>query len=119
ILVFDLATLALRGMSAPVANNGAWTGVHDLKLRDIDGTGRMQVVIGADSYYDGVIEIYRFDSSNTFTRTWTNSTRVSGSPFNFVEVADLDGNGTKKIIGGNTVATTGSTGVYVYVYDYP
>src|SRR5882762_2638346 len=79
----------------------------------------MKIVIGADILYDGVVEIYRFDSSNTFTRTWTNATRPSGSPFNFVEVADLDGNGTKKIIGGNTVAHTGSPGVYVYVYDYP
>jgi len=45
--------------------------VHDLKLRDIEGNGRMEIVIAADSYYDGVLEIYRFDSNNTFTRVWT------------------------------------------------
>lgn len=119
ILVFDLATLVLRGISNPVVDNGAWTGVHDLKLRDVEGNGRMQIVIGADSYYDGTIEIYRFDSNNTFTRIWTNATRPFGNPFNFVEVADLDNNGTRKIIAANTVAHTGSDGVYVYAYDYP
>jgi FG-GAP-like repeat len=119
ILVFDLATLALRAISDPVVDNGAWTGVHDLKLRDVEGNGRMQIVIGADSYYDGAIEIYRFDSNNTFTRIWTNATRPIGNPFNFVEVADLDNNGTRKIIAGNTVAHTGSEGVYIYIYDCP
>jgi hypothetical protein len=79
----------------------------------------MSVVIGADYFYDGAIEIYRFDPNNTFTRIWTNETQPSGNPFNFVEAADLDNNGTIKIIAGNTVAHTGSDGVYVYVYDYP
>ncbi len=119
ILVFDLATLTLRGISAPVVNNFAWTGVHDLKLRDLEGDGRMEIVIAADYLYDGAIEIYGFDLSNNFTLKWTNTTRPSGSPFYQVEVADLDGNGTPEIIAGNTVAHTGSEGVYVYIYDYP
>jgi hypothetical protein len=119
ILVFDFATLTLRAISDPVVDNGAWTGVHDLKLRDVEGNNRMQIVIGADSYYDGAVEIYRFDSNNTFTRIWTNATRPQGNPFNFVEVADLDNNGTRKIITANLVEHTGSDGVYVYVYDYP
>ena len=54
-----------------------------------------------------------------FTLKWTNTTRPNGSPFNFVDVVDLDGNGTPEIIAGNTVAHTGSEGVYVYIYDYP
>jgi hypothetical protein len=119
ILVFDLATLALRAISDPVVDDFAWTGVHDLKLRDVNGDGRLKIVIGADYLYDGAIEIYRFDANNTFTRIWTNATRPSGNPFNFVEVADLDNNGTIKVVAGNTVAHTGSDGVYVYAYDYP
>ena len=119
ILVFDLATLNLRGMSAPIVNNRNWTGVHDLKLRDLEGDGRMEIVVGADNLYDGVVEIYNFSSSNTFTLKWTNISQPDGSPFNFVDVADLDGNGTAEIIAGNTVAHTGSPGVYVYIFDYP
>ena len=119
ILVFDLANLTLRGISAPVVDNGAWEGVRDLKLRDVDGDGRMEIIIAADSYYDGAVEIYRFDSNNTFTRTWTNATRPSGSPFNRVDVADLDGTGSPKVIAANSIAHSGSPGVYVYIYDYP
>src|SRR5205823_10513465 len=91
----------------------------DLKLRDVNGDGRMEILIASDFVYDGAIEIYRFDSDNTFTRIWTNATQPSGSPFNLVEMADLDNNGSIKIIGGVNVATTGSEGTYVYVYDYP
>jgi hypothetical protein len=111
ILVFDLATLTLRGISAPVVNNNAWSGVRDLKLRDVDGDGRMEIVIAAANLSDAVIEIYKFDSNNTFTLTWTNASRPPNSTFDFVEVADIDNNGTRKIIGGNDSA--------VYAYDYP
>ena len=119
ILVFDLATLTLRGLSAPVVNNFAWTGVRDLKLCDLEGDGNMEIILGADYLYNGAIEIYSFSSSNAFTLKWSNTTRPSGSPFNRVAVADLDGNGTQEIIAANSVAHTGSEGVYVYIYDYP
>jgi FG-GAP-like repeat/FG-GAP repeat len=117
ILVFDFATLSLRAVSDPVVDNSAWTGVHDFKLRDVEGNGRMEIVIASSYIYDGAIEIYRFDSNNTFTRIWTNATRPTGSPFAFVDVADLDNNGTLKIIGGAESDYQG--GVYVYIYDYP
>jgi hypothetical protein len=111
ILVFDLATLTLRAISDPVVDDSAWTGVHDLKLRDVQGNGRMEIVIAADNFYDGAIEIYQFDSNNTFTRIWANATRPSNSPFNFTDVADLDNNGSRKVIGG--------ANGYVFIYDYP
>ena len=117
ILVFDLNTLALRAISQPILNIFAVYGVGDLKLRDVEGNGRMQIVIGTGSVYDGAIVVYRFDSNNTFTSIWTNATLPQGSPFKFVEVADLDNNGTLKIIGGNYDAF--GNGVYVYAYDYP
>ena len=117
ILVFDLATLSLRAMSAPVVDNRAWTGVHDFKLRDVEGDGRMEIVLAADNLYNGVVEIYGFDSSNAFTLKWTNTTRPEGSPFYFVELADLDDDGTVEIIAANGVEHTGSEGVYVYIFD--
>ena len=119
ILVFDLATLAFRGISAPVINNRNWEGLRDLKLRDIEGDGPLEIVIAGDDLYDGVIEIYGFSAANTFTKKWANTTKPAGSPFNFVEVADLDGNGSREVIAGNTVAHTGSEGVYIYIFDYP
>ena len=90
--------LALRAVSPPVADGFSAYGVHDLKLRDVEGNGRMQIMIGTESGYDGLIEVYRFDSNNTFTRVWTNTTRPSSS-FYFADAADLDNSGTRKIIG--------------------
>ncbi|HEV2842065.1 MAG TPA: FG-GAP-like repeat-containing protein [Chthoniobacterales bacterium] len=119
VLVFDIATLALRGMSAPIPGYNQYTQAHDLKLSDLEGDGRMEIVVAGRAGETGLIEIYGFDSSNTFTRKWTNTTRPLSSPFTFVEVADLDGNGTPEIIAGNTVTSTGSPGVKLYIYDYP
>ncbi len=119
ILVFDLATLRLRGISPPVLDSLSLTGLHDLKLRDLEGNGRKEIVIATDTLADGAVAIYAFDSSNTFALKWTNTTHPVGSPFSFVEVADLDGNGTPEIIAGNSVVSSGSPGVYVYIYDYP
>jgi hypothetical protein len=119
ILVFDYATLALRAISSPTLVN-SFGNANDMKVRDLEGDGRAEIVIATSNLYDGVIDVITFDSSNVFTLKWTNPTpRPSGSPFNFVEIADLDGNGTSEIIAGNSVATTGSDGVFVYIYDYP
>lgn len=119
ILVFDYATLALRGISSPTLVN-SFGNANDMKVRDLEGDGHAEIVIATSNLYDGLIDVISFDSSNVFTMKWTNPTpRPNGSPFNFVEIADLDGNGTSEIIAGNSVATTGSDGVFVYIYDYP
>ena len=119
ILVFDLATLTLRAVSPPVVSWFGASGVYDLKLRDFENDGRMEIVIGAHHPEGGAIEVYGFDSSNVFTLRWTNTERPRGSAFNKVEVADLDNDGTPEIIAGTSVADTSSQGVYLYIFDYP
>src|SRR5204862_3836588 len=42
---------------------------------------------------------------------WSNTTRPTNYSFTFVDVADLDGNGTREVIGG--------TSGFLYIYDYP
>lgn len=118
ILVFDLASLTLRGMSEPIVIDPS-AGVRDLKLRDLDGDGHLEIVLATDRTQCGLIKIYSFDSSNAFTLQWTNTSCISGSPFTFVEVADLDNNGIPEVITGNSVASTGTAGVCIYIYDYP
>jgi hypothetical protein len=109
ILVFDPLTLRLRGISPPIVNNNAWDGVRDFKLCDLEGDGRMEIAVAADQFHSGAIEIYSFSSSNTFTRRWTNTVRPN-IPYDFVEVVDLNGNGTPEIIGSNR---------YIDIFDYP
>lgn len=117
ILVFN-EDLELRAMSAPVVGNLALTGIHDLKLRDVDGDGRAEILVAADKLYDGVVEVYGFDASNTFTLKWTNATRPVGAPFHSVEAIDVDGDGALEIVGGGGREHTGALGVFIYVYDY-
>ena len=118
IFVFDLATLTVRAISGPIVTHSAGGNLRDLKLRDLEGDGRMEIVVTSDHSYDGLIEIYNFDTANVFTLKWTNTTRPPGA-FTLVEVADLDGNGTSEIIAGHYAQTSGADGVYLYIYDYP
>lgn len=118
ILVFDNQTLNLRAMSAPICTDRAWEGLNELKLRDMDQDGNLEIIIAADHLYDGVLEIYDFSPTNQFTMIWTNAARPSGSPFSAADVHDLDDDGTKEIVVGNNRSHTGSSGTYIRVYDY-
>lgn len=110
ILVFDGNTRRLRGISDELVRQSSWTGTRDLKLRDVDGDGRPEILVGADELYDGVIEIYDFDSSNNFTMIWTNATQPDFAAFDSVNAADIDNDGDIEIVGCG--------GGYVRVYNY-
>jgi hypothetical protein len=118
ILVFDDASRRLRAISPPIVENLSWTGLNDLRLRDVDRDGRFEILVAADRLYDGVIEIYDFTPANSFSLAWTNSTRPYGASFRSVEAADIDGDGALEIVGGVGREHTGADGVFVYAYDY-
>jgi VCBS repeat protein len=118
VVVFDSRTLAVRAISPPVAGgNFSWTGIHDLKLRDLNRDGRPEIIVAADWLYDGLIEAYSFSAPGSFTLVWSNATRPSGSPFFSVDVADVDGDGTLEVIAGGGREHTGASGVFIYSYD--
>ncbi len=118
ILVFDPQTFRLIGMSPPICQNRSWTGLRDLKLRDIDQDGRTEILVAADSIYDGRIEIYNFDSG-VFTLKWVTPNQPVGAPYSQVEVADVDGDGDMEIIAGNDSAHSASSGTHLEILDYP
>lgn len=118
IVVFDAATLAVRGVSQETCNNLGWEGVGEVRVRDVDADGRGEILIAACTTYDGLIEIYDFAPAGTFTEIWDNNTLPSSSVFRCVDAADIDGDGQMEVLGGVAGATTGSQGVFVYVYDY-
>ncbi len=118
ILVFDPTTLRLRATSPPVAENDAWTGIHDLILRNVDDDPALEIVVATDDPYDGLVEIYDFDGrDNGLSRAWTNATQPDGAPFYSVEIADVDLDGTLEVVAGGGREHTGADGVFLYVYD--
>ena len=117
VVVLDASTLAVRGIS-PTSSGDGWTGLHDLKLRNVDADAALEIVIATDYVYDGLIRIYDFDgATGTFSERWTNVERPDGSPFHSVEVADLDSDGSLEVIAGGGREHTGAEGVFVYVFD--
>lgn len=117
IIVMDELTRRIKAISDGVVGNLSWEGVRDLKLRDLNGDGVLEVLIGADRLYDGVIEAYSMKGKRALTLVWQNATMPSGSPFNVVDAADIDGDGVVEILGANGVAHSGSQGNFVYAYS--
>lgn len=118
ILVFDSQTYRLLGISNEVAGNRGWTGIHDLKLRDVDHDGKKEILIATDYLYDGLLEIYGFDGAK-FTLKASNPSKPDGAPFYSVDAVDINGDGKIEIVAGGGREHTGALGVFIYVYDYP
>ncbi|MCX7046644.1 MAG: VCBS repeat-containing protein, partial [Candidatus Sumerlaeota bacterium] len=87
----------------------------DLKLRDVNGDGRPEIVIASDTFFSGAIEIYQFESPGVLSRIWTNASWPAGSPFVRIEAADIDNDGAIEII-GETYPWMGAC-LYVYSFD--
>jgi hypothetical protein len=120
ILVFDATTLSLLGASDPVPENMSYYGLRDVKLRDMDGDGRLEIVISGDIFTCGVADVYRFTDQHTFERLWRNPFEIVPEkmhrPFSQVDAGRVDGR--MKIVTGNRVESTINTGVFLKVFDY-
>lgn len=108
----------LPDVSQEVARSMGWTGIHDIKLHDVDGDGDMEIMIAAGTTYDGLLEIYDYAPGGVFTLIWDNNTLPNGATFYSVDAADIDQDGQLEIIGGVGAEHTGSTGTFLYAYDY-
>jgi hypothetical protein len=118
LLVFDASTGRLRATVPGLAGSDVYFGVVDVKLRDVDGDGRAEILVAYDISLDGAVEIFDFDASNTLTRIWTNATFPPGGPFGTAEAADVDGDGQLEIVAAMSGRTSADEGVVLFVYDY-
>jgi FG-GAP-like repeat/Divergent InlB B-repeat domain len=114
VFVYNASTLALEWQSPLNLFGGhAWTGIHALKIGDVDGDGVKEIVIGTDDLYDGVIyvingETYALEKTYTYDE---------GAPIYALEIADIDNDGQVEIIAGGGREHTGAPGVYIYVIN--
>lgn len=114
IKVFDAHTNVLEWSSRGNEFGGsAWTGIHGLKAINVDSDPQLEIVVVTDRLYDGAL--YVIDG---LTHERQNEAFYdSGSPLNVLDAYDLTGDGKPEIVTGNTVAHTGSPGVFIYVLD--
>ncbi|MBZ5538694.1 MAG: FG-GAP-like repeat-containing protein [Acidobacteriia bacterium] len=104
ILVFDATSHKLRAISDSSIDGFGFGASRDLRLRDVNRDGRLEILVAGVS-----IGIISFDSSNTFSLKWANSTPPPSALY-YVDAADIDKDGEMEIIAGG--------GAYLLVYSY-
>jgi hypothetical protein len=114
IEIRDAATHALKWRSpSNLFGDYAWTGIHNLRVANIDADPQLEILVATDRLYDGTLYVIDGKTHEVQSKTVYDS----GSPLNVLDIADLNADGKLEVIAGNTVAHTGSPGVFIYVID--
>lgn len=108
IIVLDSRTLAVRAVSGPTGDGESTLGIRDIRLGDVDGNGRPDILIATDHGYNGALEAYKFTRKNAFVRT-ASAYHDQAWSFDTVAAADIDGDGKVEFLGGSTSA--------IFVFD--
>lgn len=117
IIVMDSRTLQVKAVSPPIGNRLSLNGANALALRDINGDGRLDVLVATDHVGNGSVEAYGLSARGKLHRLWRNLSEPASSPFTAVALADVDGDGVPEVLAGNRVDSTGSAGRFIYAYD--
>lgn len=114
LLIFDAVTHALeyRGPTN-MFEAAAWTGVHTLRIANVDSDPQPEILVGTDRLYDG--RLYVVDGlTRVVEHAWPFD---SGSPLTQLYVADVDGDGLNDVLAGNGSAHSGSPGQFLYAIN--
>jgi uncharacterized repeat protein (TIGR01451 family) len=111
ILIYDAETHALEWQSGVVGS--VLTRIHSLRLGDVNGDDRQDILVATEESYEGVIEAY---DGLTHERMWQ-SAKIWGTNFNSLTIADVDADGNVEVVGGQDVDHNGWTGSRIVVLD--
>ncbi|MFD0894215.1 VCBS repeat-containing protein [Luteolibacter ambystomatis] len=80
-----------------------WTRIEDVKLRDVDGDGRLEIIVtSSDTEVISAIRVYKFNASDkSFTFVYGSESPVDGNLYTRTEMADVDGDGVEEFISVN------------------
>ncbi len=114
LFIYDATTKALEWQSPTDMFGGhAWTGIHDLKIGDVDDDGTKEIVVGTDRLYDGAVYVIDGQSKEIEQSYFYDD----GAPIYSIDIADVDNDGQTEIIAGGGREHTGAPGVYVYAIN--
>jgi outer membrane protein assembly factor BamB len=114
MFIYDAATHALEWRSGRNMFGGhAWTGIHDVKIGDVDGDGEPEILVATDKLYDGAIYVIN-GTTHEIEQSYLYD---DGAPIYSIAIADVDNDGQTEIIAGAGREHTGAPGVYVYVIN--
>lgn len=84
-----------------------------LKLGDVDGDSRTELVVATGDGYDGILQVY--DGATLALKRQSSS--YNGNFFSALAIGDVDNDGRIEIVAGQGRAHTGAQGVYLIVFD--
>jgi hypothetical protein len=112
VQIFDALTHELEWKSDSNMFGGyAWTGIHDVKIGDVDDDNEQEIVVATDRLYDGAIYVIN-GTSHLIEQSYIYD---DGAPIFSLAIADVDNDNQTEIIAGGSIANSGAPGVYVYV----
>lgn len=101
--IFDANTKTLEWQSDGNFFYQVWTGIHDVKINDIDNDGDMEIIVAAGETYTG--EIWIVDGTTKVIQSSYIYQTENLDEFYTLDIADVDNDGQKEIIvGGSEVS---------------
>lgn len=94
--IFDANTKTLEWQSDGSFFYQVWTGIHDVKINDIDNDGDMEIIVAAGETYTG--EIWIVDGTTKVIQSSHIFQTEDLDEFYTLDIADVDNDGQKEII---------------------
>jgi len=112
--IYDAYTKELKWQSnGKFFTDGAWTGLHDVKIGKIGSDSIPKILVATDNVYNGVIHVV-----NGKTHLVEKIFRYDlGTPMFSLAIGDVDNDGKNEIIAGSEYGDTECPGIYVYIID--
>lgn len=117
VVILDKSSLNPKFISPPLVGNRSYESIEQVRLANVTGDSRPEILIGADDLYNGVVEGYSYGPGNTWNLAWRNIVAPAGVSFSSFQVADVDLDGGLDIIVGENKLSSSATGPYIRAYD--
>jgi len=113
IHIFDARTHALEWRSTDLPGITSYSGVHAVKIGDVDDDGASEFVIATSDLFGGVIQVY----GGTTRSPERTSIEYAGVVFTNILIEDVDGDGETEIVAGQKVLNIAASAAHIVVFN--